>query len=457
MFNMAMGSIIQNELGGLYGTAVRRDLEEIIRLYSIYDGEGQLWAAADGLDYRPSRQVTNLVKKLIKKQARFMFSRTPELVVENPEHPDEANQLQAYLRKTLDKAGFGAKLTRAGRDCFIGKRVAVKLWQGDDGADVLFRPSLEFVYQPADDEAEKLQKIIFFYSLNDEQEPKDQRIWKQKFVLEDGKCYLTEAVYDGNARLIEQRAEHEDTGLDFIPAYVILNDGLTGDLQGESDVAELIANQSHYNHLKSDDADTLKFNMFPMTVVKNASGECLDKLRIAPNAVVDLQADEALDAGCAGIEKLESGFAYAQAFENSINRAKNDMYDLLDIPNISLEQLKGLMQSGKSMKALYWDLLSKSEERWQAWDAALRWLCDGILRLGRAAGEPLPDIDYTLRIEHLYPILEDEEAERAMDLQEVAAGVRSRKNYMEKWNISADGDAELRQVDKEGVKEHSAS
>lgn len=453
MSSWAMGSIIQNELGGMYGAAVRRDMDEIIRLYSIYDGEGQEWESPDGLDYKPSRQVTNLIKKLIKKEARFMFSRTPEFVVENAQHPDEANQLQQYIKKVLDKAGFGAKLTRAGRDCFIGKRVAVKLWQGEDGVDVLFRPSLEFVYQPAEDEAEDLRKIIFFYSLNDEEEPKNQRIWKQKFELEDGVCYLTEAVYDGNAHLVEQRAEHEDTGLSFIPAYVILNDGLTGDLQGESDVAELMANQSHYNHLKSDDADTLKFNMFPMTVVKNASGECLDKLRIAPNAVVDLQADEALDAGSAGIEKLESGFSYTQAFENSINRAKNDMYDLLDVPNISLEQLRGLMQSGKSMKALYWDLLSKSEERWQAWDAALRWLCDKILCLGRAAGEDLPDVEYTLRIEHLYPILEDEETEREMDLKEVAAGVRSRKNYMEKWNITADGDAELKQMDKEDVEE----
>ena len=448
----ALGSIIQNELGGLYGTAVRRDMDEIIRLYEVYDGEGQQWSAGEGLDYTPTRQVTNFVKKLIKKETRFMFSRTPELVVENAARPDEANQLQAYVRKVLDNTGFGAKLTRAGRDCFVGKRVAMKLWRDEAGVGVLFRPSLEFVYEPMEDESDRLKKIIFFYCLNDEQEPKHQRIWKQKFEMEDGRCYLSEAVYDGYAHLIEERERHTDTGLPFIPAYVIVNDGLTGDLQGESDVAELAANQRHYNHLKSDDADTLKFNMFPMTVVKNASGDCLDKLRIAPNAVVDLQPDETAEPGSVGMEKLESGFAYAQAFENSINRAKNDMYDLLDVPNVSLEQLKGLMQSGKSMKTLYWDLLSKSEERWQAWDAALRWMVDGIVQLGRAAGEDLPDIAYTVRIEHLYPILEDEETERQLDLQEVEAGVRSRKNYMEKWNVTADGDAELEQMAKEDVK-----
>ena len=65
----------------------------------------------------------------------------------------------------------------------------------------------------------------------------------------------------------------------------------------------------------------------------------------------------------------------------------------------------------------------------------------------------MPDVEYTLRIEHLYPILEDEETEREMDLKEVAAGVRSRKNYMEKWNITADGDAELKQMEQEDVEE----
>ena len=67
-----------------------------------------------------------------------------------------------------------------------------------------------------------------------------------------------------------------DTGLDFIPCYVIINEGLTGDLMGESDVAELIDLQNAYNHLISDDADALRFNMFPQTVATDAKAESLE-------------------------------------------------------------------------------------------------------------------------------------------------------------------------------------
>ena len=38
-------------------------------------------------------------------------------------------------------------------------------------------------------------------------------------------------------------------------------------------------------------------------------------------------------------------------------------------------------------------------------------------------------------IDHLYPILEDEENERELDLREVAQGVRTAQSYAEKWNL----------------------
>ena len=57
------------------------------------------------------------------------------------------------------------------------------------------------------------------------------------------------------------------------------------------------------------------------------------------------------------------------------------MFDLLSVPNISLEQLKGLMQSGKSMKALYWELITRCEEKWASWEPALEWLAMTVLRM----------------------------------------------------------------------------
>lgn len=440
---------VMSEINGIFAQNVLADLAEILRLYSYYDGSGQLWHAGDNLDYTPTRMVTNFIKKIIKKEARFMFSRTPEIRIESPANPEAAAQIQKYILKVLEGNEFAKKLTMAGRDCFIGRRVALKLWCGTDGVEIMFRPSFEFIYDTEFDESDSMKKIVFFYGLNDEKDKKDQRFWKQKFELCGGRCYITEAIYDGNGNIKETIHDFDDTGLDFIPAYIVVNDPLTGDLKGESDVAELISNQDRYNHLKSDDADTLMFHMFPVTVAKNASGDCLDNMRIAPNAIIDLQTDQAAD-GDADIEKLESGFSYSEAYENSINRVKSDMYDLMDVPYITTEQLSGVIQSGKAMKALYWELICKCEERWRSWDSALKWLVNAIIKINSIYGyTKLPEADFTVKIEHLYPIMEDEEAERQLDLTEVNAGVRSRKNYIEKWNVSADGEVEINTIVKE--------
>ena len=442
--------ILLTELSGLYGQAVLEDIGKTIRLYDFYDGKGQDWETPKGLDYRPTKKRINLVKKLIKREAGFMFGRTPEITYESKKNDDPAiAAAQQLLDGVLKKSGWRNKLIQAGRDCFIGKRVALKV-SGGQGKEtrVSFRPSYEFVYTTANDDCDTLEKIIFFYQVNNEPERRDQRIWRQKYFMQDGRCILNEGIYDGYGRIVES-GEDVDTGLDFIPCYVIVNDGLTGDMMGESDVEELMDLQNAYNWLNSDDADALKFNMFPQTVATDAKADSLAAMRISPGALVDLQTDPAMmgDGGRqAKLEKLEASFGYSERFEAAINRTKNDMYDLLSVPNISLEQLKGLMQSGKSMKALYWELIARCEDKWASWEPALEWLSHTVLKMEAAyAGFTMP-ADYTVHIEALYPILEDDFDEMANDQQEVAHQVRSRKSYITKWGTAPDADAELRQI-----------
>jgi hypothetical protein len=95
------------------------------------------------------------------------------------------------------------------------------------------------------------------------------------------------------------------------------------------------------------------------------------------------------------------------------------------------------MQSGKSMKALYWELIERCEERWAVWEPALKWMCRTIFAMIQNCMPDLLDIPeyYRIYCEHLYPIMEDEEAERQLDLSEVQAGVRSAESYRSKWQI----------------------
>ena len=126
-----MGAInyswIQSELQGLYGANVIRDMEDIIGIYEWYDGTAQIWDVASGLDYRPTRMRTNLIKKLINEEARFMLSRAPEIRLkpENAGDQQAADECEKWLSDIMDRTRFNSKLIRAGRDCFIGKRVAI--------------------------------------------------------------------------------------------------------------------------------------------------------------------------------------------------------------------------------------------------------------------------------------------------------------------------------------------
>ena len=93
--------------------------------------------------------------------------------------------------------------------------------------------------------------------MNQEQDKSKQVIWKQKYEMVDGKCILNEGFYNGNGDLLESLATNVDLKLSGIPAYVILNDGLSGDLNGESDVAEILDDAIAYNQFSSEDLDAL--------------------------------------------------------------------------------------------------------------------------------------------------------------------------------------------------------
>ena len=57
-----MNNIITTELGGLYGNEVIKEMNEIIKLYDIYDGKGQDLIVEEE-DYIPTKKKTNYIKK----------------------------------------------------------------------------------------------------------------------------------------------------------------------------------------------------------------------------------------------------------------------------------------------------------------------------------------------------------------------------------------------------------
>ena len=451
-----MQNIIMTELGGLYGNEVIKEMNEIIKLYDIYEGTGQDWIV-DEKDYTPTKKKTNYIKKLIKEEARFLFGKTPifTVQVEDDKYQEQVEEINKYINKLLKENLFEDKLVKGARDCFIGKRVAIKLHADTitKTIRVMFVPSLEFVYEPFEDRVDELKKIIFFHQMNQEQDKSKQIIWKQKYEMVEGKCILNEGFYNGNGDLLETLAVNVDLKLSGIPAYVILNDGLSGDLQGESDVEEILENGIEYNKLASEDLDALKKGMNRIIYGTDVDPEASKHFKLKPGAYWDVSTDIASDGKQAQIGTIDTDFNYDTRMENTLNRIKSDMHEVLNIPMINNSDLQGMMTSGKSMKALYWQLITRCEEKMMSWRPALEWMIKAILEMNEVyAITTLPKLEnFDVVVENQYPLQENEDEEMTLDLQKVNAQTMSRKSFIKKWTNVADdiAEEELKQIQLE--------
>lgn len=454
--------LLKTELQGLYGDQLER-VSKINKYYGLYAGE-QSWETNSNLDYEPTKKVTNIIKKLIDTRSRFMFGREPFFDIRpvkedakgSTTNADAAQEKEDLLYQILTENKFHSKLLKARKDCSIGGKIAIKLWAHKKvGLKIIFSPAQEFFTQFNLDDVDQLEKVVFLYALNNEDKPENQRIKKQVWEMVGNKCILNETTHDGKGNTKSIEYQDYNTELDFIPVIIVQNGGLTGETEGLSDVAQLWDNQDNYNKLTSDDIDALKFQMFGQDVITDANEDSLVNIKISPGAMIDLQTDnaQANQGRQAKMERLESGFSYDSKFKDTVDRLKNDMYDTLDVPNVSLEQLKGLMQSGKSMKALYWGLMSVCHEDFTEWGPALTQMVEYIFKMvdvyNLYGARQVAKYETTTNIELVFPIQEDEDEQKRVGMEEVIADVRSRKSYMKDFGNYEDIDSELEQIQKE--------
>lgn len=459
-------SLITSELEGLYGTNVLQDMQSIIKLYDVYEN-GAEYAVESSADYVAANLRYKKAKSLLNKEARFLFSKTPDFYVDTPagdskEETERNKQASSTYKQLIDKVlsknGFASSLMKAVKDCFIGKRVAL-MFNIDEasGIQVSFLPSLEFVYDVDPNDANVITKIVAFFNLNTAKARRDQRIYKKKFWMEGGFAHYSEAIYDGTGNPVEVKHENTTTRFTYIPAWVIVNDGLTGDLLGVSEIEDLQDYESWYSKLASADMDAERKGMNPIRYTVDASPESTKNLSIAAGSFWDLASDQnqAQDRA-AQVGVLDSPMSYSDALSTTLNRLKNDMHEQVSVPNVSPEAMKGIVSSGKTLKAIYWDLIVRCDEKMLAWSPAFQFLAQCIIegvRLYPKAGtyyidEPLPDAPYEIRVDNQYSLPEDEAEEKTIDLAEIAAQALSRKTYMKKWRGLTDDEAdeELRQI-----------
>lgn len=462
--------IYNDELSGLYGSAVLRELGEIIDYYNIYEQGAEFVTEGNNGDYVPSQLKYKQIRTLIDKEARFLFSKRPDIWVDvtltadmSKAAKDALKAQQALLQSLVDtvvkKNNFSSKLLRAAKDCFIGKRVALVVNFNESGIKLSFVPSLEFVFETDIDDADVLTKFVTFYSTVDSVDRDQQRIYKKKYYMhEDGFCHIIEEIYDGLGNVVEEVSPDFQTKFSYIPAFIILNDGLTGDVQGVSEVNQLGDYESAYSRLANADQDAERKGMNPVRYAIDMNPRTTQGLSTAAGAFWDLASDENKSGESKGtVGVLDTPMTYSGALGVTLDRIKNTAYEQIDMPNISPDALKGVVSSGKTLKAIYWGLVVRCDEKMLVWRPALenmvRTIIDGSLMYPEIGtmytnGEAIPEIVYDARVDNQYPLPEDEAEEKTVDLAEVQAQTMSKRAYMVKWRGLTDDEAqaELQQI-----------
>ena len=281
---------------------------------------------------------------------------------------------------------------------------------------------------------------------------------------------MDESITDGYGEPLPNEMvpkKNYNTKLNRIPAYVIINGGLSGDADGESDVETIQSDDSWYNRMRSSNLDSLRMGMHQIAYITGASEETVKGFCNAPGAIVDVRPDTSLvdDNGkpiTPTIGTLSNKFEYGEAYGSTLSELKQEMHNVLGIPDISLENMKSIITSGKAMKAIYWPLICCCEEKMTVWKPALEWLVRTIIyaasifpELKKLHGD-FKDAECIVTIDNRYPLPENEDEEKQLDMQEVSNNVRSIKSYLTKWG-STDGkgltpdeaEEEIKQMAKE--------
>ena len=456
-------NLISKELGE-YSDEFLADLGKIMKFYSIYRNGADFFAEGSNGDYVPSDLHYKMAASLIDKEARFLFSETPTITVVRKDSnakltediSDNLDIMNELVQSVLCDNNFSQAILRAAKDCFIGKRVAVLVnFNEDDGITVSFIPSTNFLYE-YDMSMRKLLKFVAYVIVKDSSKLSDRIIFEKRYVVEDGKVLLEENMHTGTGALVENVTSLQPIELDEIPAVVILNDGLLGDIDGESEIENLSEYEKMYSKLSNADIDSERKSMNSIKYTVDMDSKSTENLSTAPGAYWDLGSDQSLDSPKTMVGSLESSMSYSGPLQTTLDRIKTTGYEQVDMPNITLQSMQGAITSGKALKAVYWPLIIRCKEKMKTWAPHLakmvRFIIDGsILYPGCAQKyvQQLPfEMQYEVEVEQNTPLPEDETEEKSIDISEVAAYLMSKKSYMKKWRNLSDEevDDELTQI-----------
>lgn len=446
-------TLIREELGE-DATDIIDEMREICMYYKIYNKGKDFNVEGTNGDYVPARLRYKMAATLVNKEARFLFAEQPDITIEQKGYLEELTEdtkksltiMNEFVKNVLDNNNFQDILIKGARDCFIGKRVACLInFNEQDGITINFLPSTQFLYEFKPTNHRVLNKFISFTVLKESKTNKNKLIFKKKYTLEstkDGdKVFLEEEIYNGSSELVKKVMDRSEMDIDFIPAVVFINDGLSEELNGESEIENLMDFEEWYSKLGNADADAERKSMNPTKYLVDMANNSTKNLSTAAGALWDLGSDQNLDNPNVLVGLLEPQMHYSEALKTTLDRIKTTGYEQVDMPNITNESLSGVITSGKALKAIYWPLIVRCKEKMKMWGPHLSNMVEMIIKgamvypntTSKYTNDILMPVNHVVEVVQNTPLPEDEIEEKTIDLAEVEAKTMSRKTFMKKW------------------------
>lgn len=399
------------------GKETRERLRRQLESYEYYSGKqhvdpetGVLVKASElsrppGLDYDPTRYATNYFKAIVDRKARWQMGgkhgiSVPRRQIDDIEttlaegyEPSAAQQsenkraenYERLLYRLWDENKMRAHLLQAARDRLIADRVVCKIVfnQATGKMRWLFRPDYEFIPVFSDDDFNDLIGVHFVKARKlDVNGEEIDAIQIQTYRLDNGVCFFEDAIYrEDDLKRLKTITERASMGLDFIPVVMFSVNELLAESLGDSEISNLREQNDVLNQMNEDAIDSLKFEMFSMTAVLNATPGTAEKLQIAPGAVVEAtgSSEKPVD-----IKKVEGGFRWKEAFKDQYMRVKAAMHEISGLPQIVPQELNFGGLNGEALQVMFHDIITDTEEHWLSWGYALAELHEKTIRYMQA-------------------------------------------------------------------------
>lgn len=492
-----MDDLLFNAYDQALGEETRERLRKEFSNYQYYDGKqhqdeyGNLVDADElerppGLDYDPTRYATNYFKAIVDRKARWQMGGDHSVHVPREQLDDElavvsdgyepsgeqrkenerAENYEDLLKKLWRQNNMRSKLVQAARDRLIADRVVCKIVFNQRTGQLrwIWRPDTEFIPIYSDDDFEEMVACHFVRQMIVERKGKEvEAVRKQTFELNDDRseCYLSEAIYDVNTLdMIKEIEPKTPMNLDFLPVVEIpVNKMLGGDI-GDGEVSQLREQNDVLNQMNEDAIDSLKFEMFSITALINASEGTAAKMKVAPGAV--MEARSASEGQSPDVKKVEGGFRWKESFKDQYSRVKGAMHEVSGLPQIVPQELNFGGLNGEALQILFHDIISDTEEHWMIWQQGLQELHEKSIKYLQArTREDNFDYDkdqvrsvkdYRNEIKLQLPLPDNRKEKVDLLTSEITEELESHKGAMERLGVD-NVQAKMKEIEVEKQKE----